>query len=222
MRAIGVGFHDDAGPALADELFEVFHAINRNLPGGNEAANFIHLGFEPTFIVPGDDSFHRDAFGDIGPIADIDARTGGGELVQTVFGVEAIDGYIQFRADLRLFGQCVQRENALIAAAEIDKHVVAENAQHAPLEASFGFQNFAGRCAGFFGDDFIQRLFAQRLLQLGFQFRRERRAQVWLFDFAGRLARQFETGLSRLVFEFDRRARRRQIERLVAPRSLFF
>ena len=75
---------------LADELFEVFDAINRNLPGGNEAANFVHLRFEPAFVVPGDDSFHRDAFGDIGPIADIDTRTGGGELVQTVFGVEAI------------------------------------------------------------------------------------------------------------------------------------
>ena len=96
VAAIGVGFHDDAGPALADELFEVFHAVNRNLPGGNEAANFVHFAFQATFVVAGDEGIDGDAFGDIGPIADIDARSGGGQLVQTVFGVEAIDGHIQF------------------------------------------------------------------------------------------------------------------------------
>src|SRR5215510_4343396 len=49
------------------------------------------------------------------------------EFVQSIIRIETVDDDIQFIADRRFAGQRVQREHALIAPAQIHKHMIAEN-----------------------------------------------------------------------------------------------
>ena len=128
IAALQIGFDDDAGPGLPDEFFEVFDTVNRNLAGGNKAADFIDFAFQAAVVVAGDAGVDGDSFGNISPIADLDARADGSDFVESFVGVKFCDDDFQRVADLRFFSKDMQREHTLVMSGKIDEHVVAENA----------------------------------------------------------------------------------------------
>src|SRR6185295_12795818 len=72
VALFGIGFGHHAVELLTDELGEVFDPIDRNLAGRNKSAQLVDLALEPAFVVPGNACLDDHAFGDIGPVADVD------------------------------------------------------------------------------------------------------------------------------------------------------
>ena len=76
ILAAAVGFGDDASESLADELFGVLDAVDRNLAHRNETADAGDLAFQAALVRAGDGDFDDLAFLHFVPIADVDRGVG--------------------------------------------------------------------------------------------------------------------------------------------------
>ena len=123
---------------LVDELGEVFDAIQRHLADGNEAADVVDFALQPARVVAGHANLDHRAFDQIGPVVDLHGLVGQRQLVHSVFGIEPLHDDLHGGPGSRRNIEQPQRNDALLAAAELDEHVVAANGHHRPLWSESG------------------------------------------------------------------------------------
>src|SRR5690606_10328472 len=116
---------DDGRESLADVLFGVLHAVERNLPHRHEAAEAGHLALESTLVGPGDIDLDDLPFFDIVPVANVDRGVGEREIVETIVGEELNDIDVDVTADFweRLF-KVLGADDSLLVDPKIDKDIV--------------------------------------------------------------------------------------------------
>ena len=109
------------------------------------------------------------------PIAGLHRAAGDRELEQTFFRIQAADDHVDDRADGRLFFELRQRDDPLVASAEIDEDVAVIDLEDRPLAASFGLE-IAGVRRGNAADrrtEIVEREAVERVGQFLFQVGRE-------------------------------------------------
>ena len=76
ILSLRVGFGDNARQRLADERLQVFHAEERDLADGDEAANVVDFALQASLVVAGDAGVDHDAFRQVRPVLHIDRGPG--------------------------------------------------------------------------------------------------------------------------------------------------
>ena len=100
---------------LTHEFRQVLDAIQRNLADGNEAADVIHLAFQPAAVVSGYLDIDQWLVTQVRPIFDVDGRAGQHQFVQPVFGIKPMHDHVQHAADHGRVYEMLQRQDALLA-----------------------------------------------------------------------------------------------------------
>ena len=107
-------------------------------------------------------------FGQVGPIIDLYRLVGQRKLVEAVLGIEPLHKDLNLRADLRGHVEQPQRNDPLLAAAELDEDVVAANGGHPAALQRLGLK---GRLVALRSEieQSVHRVAAHRPAQLVFQ-----------------------------------------------------
>ena len=117
---------------------ERFHAVKRDLAEGDEAADVVHRAFQSAGIVGGNAGFDQHAF--------VSSRTNlrrarpcpAGRVRTALLGIQLLHDDLHRAADFRRRGEQMQRQNALLAAAKFDEHVVLADGDD--FRRVFGFR----------------------------------------------------------------------------------
>jgi hypothetical protein len=111
------------------------------------------------------------------PVGDIDRLPGQRELVESFDRVEPGDDNFHGVAGIRRRLELLHRKNALAAASQVDKHIIAMDRQHLGLHASVRLQLLHGHCIGGI-HHVVDRHSAHGLEHLHFQIGRELLADI--------------------------------------------
>ena len=131
VSPIGIGLGDDARQPLIDERGEVLDAIQGDLADRDEAADVVDFAFQPAGVVAGHADLDQGPFDQVGPIVDLHRLVRQAQFVEAVFGVEPLDDHLHQIAGHGGRVELPQRDDALLAALELDEHVVAADGHHA-------------------------------------------------------------------------------------------
>ena len=97
----GIDFGDDCAEFLADELAQIFDAIQRTLAGRNEAAQMAHFALQATFVLAGDAGFDHHSLAHLRPVFHGDGSAGKDQFVQAFGRIEPGDLHFENGAGLR-------------------------------------------------------------------------------------------------------------------------
>ena len=140
IAPLRVGFHHPAQQSLAQVGTQVVHSLQGHLADGNESADVAHFALQPALVLAGDGRFDERAGLKVVPTFHLRSGRWQAERVKSFFLVEP--GYEHFDRLAHLRGlffrvELLQGEHALVAAAQVHKHVFGRDGKNPPSLAAF-------------------------------------------------------------------------------------